>query len=114
MDIDTPRCKKLKTVQTESRELSHQSARKAHKAPKECLMLAPSEIPSEPGAIEARSLPFRGSSMRNFESQHFAVVAANKILRDIPTCSETAKRAGPRGGRRCRVDKAFPESLLSS
>ena len=69
---------------------------------KESLVLAAGEIPSEPGGVGARTIPFRAGSGAEEMLERFVAVAGNGARRDGAARDGWAKRAGIGGGKSCR------------
>ena len=66
------------------------------------LALAAGEVPSEPGGVGARPIPFAAGNTAQKMSEYFVALAANSIRRDGAARVEWAKLARVGGGKSCR------------
>jgi len=75
------------------------------------LALVAGEVPSEPGGVGARAIPFGAGQGAEEMVERFAVVAENGAPRDGSVPGGWAKRAGLGGGKGCRADKDVRNGL---
>ena len=69
------------------------------------MALVAGEVPSEPGGVGARTIPFGAWQARKNMVECLAVVAENVARRDGAVRGGWAKRAGPGGGKSCRAGR---------